>query len=387
MNCGTGASCKLVQGNVGICTFDDVAAAEKNLRNVGIPGIGIPLSRFCISKWVAYCFFFVFYPFLCFTSAILRVLLTRYWVWKYQQALEINSIQAVYRQYLLCPQDWFNFWRLNCCLASYHSLMTKAAGYVMEDKWEFMKEGAKIGLPIAPWLDIPELIVKDKNEEGGMGVKFFQGASHGGTWIFQERIQNSDEIARLLPPGAPLSTCRVITASRGGLTPHSPRSGGSAHQVVSALSCVFRAGLANALTDHQSILFDVDKKTGIIGRGLTNKHWYKLGFANALPNLPSVLGCLPLHYSHHPDTNVRISGESIVGIEKMLDAVVEGHYRLFPDVPLAGWDVALTPDGIRFIEINLSCNFFKGTFDQEQYFKFMNDYFNYLDDVQKPKQS
>jgi len=96
-----------------------------------------------------------------------------------------------------------------------------------------------------------------------------------------------------------------------------------------------------------------------------------------------VLTAIPLHYSHHPDTNVKISGESIVGIEKMLDAVVEGHYRLFPDVPLAGWDVALTPDGIRFIEINLSCNFFKGSFDQTYYFKFLNDYFNCLADLQQ----
>jgi hypothetical protein len=31
---------------------------------------------------------------------------------------------------------------------------------------------------------------------------------------------------------------------------------------------------------------------------------------------------------------------------------------MLPDVPLAGWDVALTAEGACLLEVNLSCNFF-----------------------------
>lgn len=39
-----------------------------------------------------------------------------------------------YVEQLLCPQDWFSFWRLNCRLASYHALVTGSKGYGQEDK-------------------------------------------------------------------------------------------------------------------------------------------------------------------------------------------------------------------------------------------------------------
>ena len=65
------------------------------------------------------------------------------------------------------------------------------------------------------------------------------------------------------------------------------------------------------------------------------------------------------------------------GIRKLC---VDTHFRLLPDVPLAGWDVALTKEaGVCLLEVNLSCNFFRGTFDQREYFKFCNEYFSFLD--------
>ena len=40
---------------------------------------------------------------------------------------------------------------------------------------------------------------------------------------------------------------------------------------------------------------------------------------------------------------------------------------MLPDVPLAGWDVAITKEaGVCLLEVNLSCNFFRGTFDQRE---------------------
>lgn len=53
------------------------------------------------------------------------------------------------------------------------------------------------------------------------------------------------------------------------------------------------------------------------------------------------------------------------------------------DVPLVGWDVACTDVGIVLLEVNLSCNFFRGTFDEDSYFTFMDDYFSVLDKIRR----
>lgn len=52
---------------------------------------------------------------------------------------------------------------------------------------------------------------------------------------------------------------------------------------------------------------------------------------------------------------------------------------MMPDVPLVGWDVALTSKGIMLLEVNLSCNFFLADFDVDNYVKFVTDYFSLLD--------
>ncbi len=51
---------------------------------------------------------------------------------------------------------------------------------------------------------------------------------------------------------------------------------------------------------------------------------------------------------------------------------------MLKDVPIVGWDVAFTDNGIYLLEVNLSCNFFKGIFDTSKYFSFLDSYFTAL---------
>lgn len=53
-----------------------------------------------------------------------------------------------------------------------------------------------------------------KSYQGGMGLYFFKNATAGGDWIIQERLDNDAFVGSLLPENAPLSTMRVISASR-----------------------------------------------------------------------------------------------------------------------------------------------------------------------------
>jgi hypothetical protein len=48
--------------------------------------------------------------------------------------------------------------------------------------------------------------------------------------------------------------------------------------------------------------------------------------------------------------------------------VSQAHLVATPDVPLIGWDVALTPEGVFLLEMNLSCNLFNGNFDHKAFY-------------------
>lgn len=336
----------------------------KNLRNVAIPGTGIPLSWFCYSKVTVYLFLLVLYP--------LVALVAAFHAWRTTNA----SIWKTYSEHLLEPKDWFSYWRLNCRLASYHSLVMGPASpsYIMENKWTFLKAGKTMGVPVSPWLDVARIVVKDKNVEGGMGIHMYKNTTHGGDWIIQESFENSETIAKLLPADAPLSTLRIITASTLGLPEGSSDSSAPS---VRSLSCVFRAGRAGASTDHASILFDVDLSTGKILQGTTNAHWYRLGLANAL----STTWLSSHDVTNHPDCNCAVSGNRFHDMDSIKQMVESAHRQLLPDVPVAGWDIALTTKGNFLLEVNLSCNFFRGSFNNDAYIEFVSEYFSQLDRI------
>lgn len=335
---------------------------RKNLRNVAIPGTGLPLSTLCYFKVLVYPFLFFVYPMICFGAAAIAALKRG------------EPLAGYFSQQLLNPQDWFSFWRLNCRLASFHSYIENSKGYSMEDKWTFLVKGKEAGVAVSPYFDgstCMDLVIKDKNEEGGMGIYFFKNASVGGDWIIQERLTNDKFVGALLPDNPPLSTIRVISSSLASLN----ESSRSAEQDIKCLSCVFRAGRQGASTDHSAILFDVDTDTGVIKRGTTNAYWYKLG----AQKLGDTSWTTPEAFSQHPDCGVDVTGHVFPNIEEILQICREAHFKLLPDVPFAGWDVALTNKGMCLLEVNLSCNFFKGHFDQQWYFSYVDAQFKKLD--------
>jgi len=332
----------------------------KNLRNVAVPGTGIPLSIFATSKLLAYWMILVGYPIIAVISAV------------YASNRDFVEFCRLFEEQLVQPQDWFSFWRLNCRLATSHAYMTNNKWkneYDVEDKWTFLIESEKKGINVTPFMKVEGVVCKHRNEEGGLGYQSFTNASVGGDWIIQERLNNGPFLKSLLPSDAPLSTFRIISSSRGGLS-----DGKKEVDIddITALSCVWRAGRSKALTDHSAIMFNVNPNTGEIKKGTTNAHWYQLGISKIF----STPWLSEHNVTHHPDTGVPITGLVIPNMKEMMDFVREAHLRLIPHVPLCGWDVAFTENhGVLLLEGNLSCNFFRGDFDQENYFKFVKDYF------------
>jgi hypothetical protein len=362
---------------------------RKNLRNVALPGTGVPLSVFAAARPLALFFLLVLYPAAAAASAAHRA---RVDAERSRYKSATAAFFAFYAQQLVRPQDWFSFWRLNCRVATAHALASGDEGYALEDKLAFIRAAEAAKVPTTPVLAHRAIVCKHRNEEGGMGFQAFSNAVAGGDWIIQERLSNSEFLAGMLPANAPLSTFRVISGSTLGAKTleglqdarpplDAPRGGPAAAASpppdgVAALSCVWRAGRAGAATDHDSILFDVDMASGEIRGGTSNAHWYRL-WSKALSTK-----WLSTHGAQtHPDTGRRISGTKVPRFrEDVLDVVVDAHRRLAPNVPLIGWDVALTEEhGPVLLEGNFSCNFFRGTFDQSKYFLMVERYLRVLE--------
>ena len=146
---------------------------KKNLRNVAVPKTGVALSVVCCSRAVAAVFLFAIYPLLCAVGALVRA------------RLDGVAYGVAFGSQLLEPEDWFAFWRLNCVLASYHAGIAGGDGYEIEDKLTFLERCEALGVPASPWLKLPKLICKHRNEEGGLGLAAYTNAAAGGDWILQ----------------------------------------------------------------------------------------------------------------------------------------------------------------------------------------------------------
>jgi glutathione synthase/RimK-type ligase-like ATP-grasp enzyme len=80
------------------------------------------------------------------------------------------------------------------------------------------------------------------------------------------------------------------------------------------------------------------------------------------------------------------TGVVIEDMEDLLRLVRRAHFLMLPDVPFVGWDVALTSRGVFLLEVNLSCNFFRGSFDRKKYFSFIEEYLVELQNLRMGKE-
>lgn len=298
----------------------------------------------------------------------------------------------MYSSLLLEPDStWFALWRHNCVLAADHSATTRSASYRLEDKGVFLLTASSAGIPVSPFLRLPRgLVVKHVSQEGGLGIAFYDDFSAGGSWVLQERLTNAPELAALLPPHAPLSTLRVVTAAAAAdaaaPAPAAASAATTTGSDISVVTVVLRAGRSGASTDHASILFDVDPATGRLGHGVSNSSWYLVGLRGALSSWtcggPAAQG--KRRWTSHPDNGVRVTGRVLPDLHAALELCTSAHRRLMPDVPLVGWDVALTAEaGACLLELNISLNFFCGSFDRPAYAHFMLDHFAALERLRR----
>jgi hypothetical protein len=146
--------------------------------------------------------------------------------------------------------------------------------------------------------------------------------SRSGLVLLQPRLVNHAEIARLSP--CALSTMRLMTMAARGESPM-------------FLAGLLRMGTGDATADNFAqggIAAPIDYRTGVLGeaRGVDARD-----LAHA--------------YSTHPDTGTSIVGTRIPFWRESIDLALRAHAAL-GDVPVVGWDIAVTPGGPVLVEGN-----------------------------------
>jgi len=340
----------------------------ENFSNIAFPGTGIPMSWLCCCRHSALFYLMFWHPLVVFGAAMA--------IFHSTEHRDARSFDAIFEEHLLAPKHWFALWRINSTLvAAHHEAHADTPAiqneYRYENKWDFVELALKqeklpaseVTFKVSPVMTtVAEIVCKHKNIEGGMGIHMYKSATHGGDWILQERLYNCDELEKLLPDTAPLSTFRVITMV-------DPTAENSESQHV-AMTFVWRAGRAGKNTDHSSVLFAVDPDTLEIKDGKAFSNWYGVGKCG-LSNLVSKKGI-----TTHPDTGLKLSGVVLECARSAVDNCRNAHKRLMPNVPAIGWDVAVAKDhGSCLLEANLSCNFFGGIYDRQRYLRIVDSYY------------
>ena len=123
-------------------------------------------------------------------------------------------------------------------------------------------------------------------------------------------------------------------------------------QFIRAETAVLRLGRMNAATDHSSILFNVNLESGVIEPGQINSQWYQLGLDKIWTTswLPA-----QSNIRHHLDPPYpEVAGTRVPDMSEAVRIVTSTHYKMMPEVPIVGWDVAFTTKGIFLLEVDSS---------------------------------
>ncbi|MBB1259390.1 sugar-transfer associated ATP-grasp domain-containing protein [Streptomyces alkaliterrae] len=145
-------------------------------------------------------------------------------------------------------------------------------------------------------------------------------AERWGSWLIEERVRQHPDLAALNP--GVVNTFRVITCW--------------SRTEAEALYCMLKLGGVSGLVDNSStggMQIRVDIDTGELDPYGYDR-WMR-------------------RHTHHPSTATPFAGRK-VGLIKEVLGLAERAAQLFPQVPFAGWDIALTPEGPTVIEGNSS---------------------------------
>lgn len=151
--------------------------------------------------------------------------------------------------------------------------------------------------------------------------KSFEEKTDHGDYIIQESLVQRSDISSINPTS--VNTLRVITQFTGN------------GYKISAV--VIRIGRNKSFVDNSAqggISVNIDIETGEFGKYAFTEHTTE-------------------RFDRHPDTGFVFEGFVLEGWEKIKNDILE-YASLTPEFPELGWDIAVLPDRIRVIELNIN---------------------------------
>lgn len=141
--------------------------------------------------------------------------------------------------------------------------------------------------------------------------------------IFEDRLKQTEFFSKLHPHS--INTIRIITLLHPDKT-------------VELIACLIRVGRNKKWVDNAgkggNIMLDIDPSTGLILKTIqfTNHRKAKT-------------------ITHHPDTGQKITGLRVPNWNTITKTIIQYQQRI-SFLKAIGWDIAITPEGIKIIEIN-----------------------------------
>ena len=222
----------------------------------------------------------------------------------------------------------------------------------LDDKNAFIAACQDAGFPTPRTYRLDEVpadgtfIVKDPREDQGRGVRLLSTEQIAQlptnvAWQIQERLNNHPKLQPFLPADGPLSTLRLITNSDG--------------KTARAVTAGLRMGSAGDVVDHpvdgRFMVARVDLGTGTLD--LAEIRWpenYEIEIVD-----------------RHPEVGVPFVGQPVPFFDEIRRLCEEAHSTLAPDAPTIGWDVAVTDEGPRLVELNFAAGSVLGDPDTDRF--------------------
>ncbi len=222
----------------------------------------------------------------------------------------------------------------------------------LDDKNTFIAACQDAGFPTPrtyPLHEVPAdgtFIVKDPREDQGRGVRLLATEQIAElpsdvAWQIQERLSNHSQLKPLLPEDGPLSTLRMITNSDG--------------QSAQAVTAGIRMGSSGDVVDHpvdgRFMVARVDMGTGTLDLAeIRSPENYEIEIVD-----------------RHPEVGVPFVGQPVPYFDEIRRLCEAAHITLAPDAPTIGWDVAVTDDGPRLVELNFAAGSVLGDPDTDRF--------------------
>ena len=326
------------------------------LKHITLPWTGLPLSWWLISRPMYVVFVLAAFPMMCLFAAISK-----------SGLLGLLGAPAEFREQLEHSSHWLISWLNGYILVAHAASPTTKSTFLLEDQVTFLNTARGKKLSAIGSLEGSNIVVKNANVEGGMGIFFFKNIESGGDWAFQEIPLPHKALQEVIPLHYGAPRFHVVT-----MLPF--RNDEEKDKSVKTLSVVLQVlpPVASGTPVDHSMYFDVSPFSCTIENGSTHTRWYNKGPIAALR--------YDLGQSGLPIT--RVEGKIVIGtnvpeVSAVMELAHKSHSLLGAGIPLASWTIQLTDEGAVLERVSFQASNWSSFTDYKLFYRTVCEWTNH----------